>query len=103
MFKPFVRGLLAGGLLVLACMLPAYAWAQQQSAEIDIPAGSLVSGLDALARQTGVQFVYSADQLAGLCTHGAHGNLSTQQALTDLLAGTGYSARRDASGAMVIV
>jgi outer membrane receptor protein involved in Fe transport len=98
MFKPFIRGL-----LVLACLSPAFALAQQQTAEIDIPAGSLVSGLDALARQAGVQFVYSADQLAGLTTHGAHGNLSAQQALTDLLAGTGYSARRDATGAMVIV
>jgi outer membrane receptor protein involved in Fe transport len=98
MFKPFIRGL-----LVLACMLPAFALAQQQSAEIDIPAGNLVSGLDALARQTGAQFVYSADQLAGLTTHGAHGNLSAQQALADLLAGTGYHARRDASGAVVIV
>ena len=98
MFKPFIRGLLA-----LACTLPAFALAQQQTAEIDIPAGSLVSGLDTLARQTGVQFVYSADQLAGLDTHGAHGNLSAQQALADLLAGTGYHARRDASGAVVIV
>lgn len=98
MFKPFIRGL-----LLLACLSPAFALAQQQTAQINIPAGSLVSGLDALARQTGVQFVYSADQLAGLTTHGAHGNLSAQQALTDLLAGTGYSAHRDASGAMVIV
>ena len=103
MFKPFIRGLLAHGLLVLACTSPAYAWAQQQTAEIDIPAGSLVSGLDALARQTGVQFVYSTDQLAGLRTHGTHGKSSAQQALADLLAGTGYSAHRDASGAVVIV
>ena len=103
MFKPSVRGLLARGLLVLACMSPAFALAQQQTAVIDIPAGSLVSGLDALARQTGVQFVYSTDQLAGLHTRGTHGKSSAQQALADLLAGTGYSARRDASGAVVIV
>ncbi len=62
-----------------------------------------MTALDTLARQTGVQFVYSADQLAGLDTRGAHGNLSAQQALADLLAGTGYHARRDASGAVVIV
>jgi len=97
MFKLFARSLLA-----LACALPAWAVAQQ-TAEIDIPAGNLVTGLDTLARQTGVQFVYSADQLAGLDTHGAHGNLSAQQALTALLAGTGYHARQDGSGAMVIV
>lgn len=97
MFKLFARSL-----LVLACALPAWAVAQQ-TAQIDIPAGSLVTALDTLARQTGVQFVYSADQLAGLRTRGAHGNLSAQQALGDLLAGTGYHARRDASGAVVIV
>ena len=98
MFKPFIRGL-----LMLACMLPALAVAQQQTAEIDIPAGNLVAALDTLAHQTGVQFVYSADQLAGLRTRGTHGRSSAQQALADLLAGTGYSARRDASGAVVIV
>ena len=98
MFKPFIRCL-----LVLACMLPALGMAQQQTAEIDIPAGSLVTALDTLARQTGVQFVYSADQLTGLTTRGARGNLSAQEALADLLAGTGYSAHRDASGAVVIV
>ncbi|MGN6191134.1 MAG: secretin and TonB N-terminal domain-containing protein, partial [Rhodanobacteraceae bacterium] len=98
MFKLFARGF-----LMLACALPTWALAQQQTAETDIPAGNLVTALDALARQTGVQFVYSADQLAGLTTRGAHGNLSAQQALTDLLAGTGYHARHDDSGAVVIV
>ena len=97
MFKLFARSFLA-----LACALPAWAVAQQ-TAQIDIPAGNLVTALDTLARQTGVQFVYSADQLAGLDTRGVHGDLSAQQALADLLAGTGYHARRDASGAVVIV
>lgn len=77
MFKLFARSFLA-----LACALPAWAVAQQ-TAQIDIPAGNLVTALDTLARQTGVQFVYSADQLAGLDTRGAHGNLSAQQALAD--------------------
>ncbi|HEX5961998.1 MAG TPA: TonB-dependent receptor [Rhodanobacteraceae bacterium] len=99
MFKPFVRCL-----LIVACLLPILAFAQQRTAsEIDIPPGNLVTALDTLARQTGVQFVYSADQLAGLRTRGAHGTLSAQQALAELLAGTGYMARRDGSGAMVIV
>ena len=98
MFNPFIRRLLA-----LACMLPALALAQPQTTAIDIPAGNLVTALDSLARQTGAQFVYNADQLAGLRTRGAHGNLTAPAALDDLLTGTGYHARRDASGAMVIV
>jgi iron complex outermembrane recepter protein len=100
MSKPFVACLLA-----LACLLPASALAQHDvaTADIDIPAGNLVTALDMLARQTGVQFVYSADQLAGLRTRGSHGKLSARQALADLLAGTGYVAHRDSSGALVIV
>lgn len=94
--------------LSLACLLPALALAQQPTAgsataNIDIPAGSLVTALDTLARQTGVQFVYSADQLAGLRTRGVHGQVDAGTALNTLLEGTGYRAHSDDSGAMVIV
>jgi outer membrane receptor protein involved in Fe transport len=97
-------GMIAGG-AILASISPIPAFAQQRAAaaDIEIPAGSLVAALDALTRQTGMQFVYSADQLAGLRTRGAHGRITAQQALADLLAGTGYHARNDASGAVVIV
>jgi iron complex outermembrane receptor protein len=99
MSKLFIRFALMCGLL-----LPALAFAQTPAAgEIDIPAGSLVAALDQLGHQTGMQFVYDASQLSGAQTRGVHGAQTAQQALTDLLAGTGYSARRDASGAMVIV
>jgi outer membrane receptor protein involved in Fe transport len=96
MFKPFARCVLC-----LALLSPALAFAQ--AAQIDVPAGNLVTALDALAHQTGMQFVYSADQLDGLRTRGAHGQLAPQQALAELLAGTGYHARNDPSGAVVIV
>ncbi|TAN05516.1 MAG: TonB-dependent receptor [Rhodanobacteraceae bacterium] len=90
--------------LGLACALPAYGLAQQPATrEINIPAGSLVAALDALAHQTGAQFVYSTSQLSGLTTKGVHGSLDARAALDKLLAGTGYRAERDASGAMVIV
>ncbi|MDE2225880.1 MAG: secretin and TonB N-terminal domain-containing protein, partial [Xanthomonadaceae bacterium] len=84
-------------------MLPAFALAQQRTAEVNIPAGNLVTALDTLARQTGMQFVYDADQLSGLSTRGVHGSLSAQQALDQLLAGTGYRTRHDDTGAVVIV
>ena len=58
MFKPFARCLLA-----LALLSPSLAFAQ--AAKIDVPAGDLVTALDTLAHQTGMQFVYSADQLDG--------------------------------------
>ncbi|MGO4777654.1 STN domain-containing protein, partial [Lysobacter sp. 2RAB21] len=88
-------------LLSLACS--AALSAQAQGAAVNIPAGDLVTALDALARQSGVQFVYSADQLKGLRTQGVHGSMAPADALDRLLRGSGYAARRDASGAMVIV
>lgn len=99
MFKPIVRHL-----LLAACLLPLLAFAQQPApAEVEIPAGGLVTALATLAHQTGAEFVYNADQLAGVQTRGAHGRITTDQALGELLAGTGYHTRRDATGAAVIV
>ena len=67
-------------LFVLASSLSMLAHAQEATSHIDIPAGSLVDGLDALARQSGAQFLYRADQLQGLSTHGVHGDLTPQAA-----------------------
>ena len=109
MSKPFLHRLLVRACLILGCLvlggtLPLQAFAQQHAdTEFDIPAGNLVTALDSLARQTGIQFVYSADQLAGLHTRGAHGRITAEQALSELLAGTGYHARHDDTGAVVIV
>ncbi len=103
MSRLFIRCLLIGA-LILACLLPATSPAQNKAAgDIDIPAGNLVAALDALARQTGVQFVYDANQLAGVQTRGVHGRFDARNALDKLLDGTGYEARPDASGAVVIV
>ncbi|HET9818784.1 MAG TPA: TonB-dependent receptor [Rhodanobacteraceae bacterium] len=99
MSKPFVRSL-----LLLLWLLPTLALAQSPpTQEIDIPAGNLVTALDALGHQTGMQFVYDATQLAEVRTRGVHGVFTAQQALSGLLAGSGYVAHQDSSGAMVIV
>ncbi|MET0808294.1 MAG: TonB-dependent receptor, partial [Pseudoxanthomonas sp.] len=94
-------------LLSLACSASLAALAGQAqaatSAPINIPAGELVSALDALARQSGAQFVYRADQLQGLRTSGVQGARSPQEAVDRLLQGSPFVAQRDASGAMVIV
>nr|WP_295375220.1 TonB-dependent receptor [Pseudoxanthomonas sp.] len=92
-------------LLSLACSAALSAQAQNSKpAQVNIPAGDLVAALDTLARQSGTQFVYRADQLKGLRTQGVHGNLSADQALDKVLSGSGHVARRDAaSGAVVIV
>ena len=89
-------------LLSLACSAALTAQAQA-STPINIPAGDLVPALDSLARQSGAQFVYRADQLQGLRTSGVKGAKSPQDAVDRLLQGSAFVAQRDASGAMVIV
>ena len=93
--------------IALGCISTSFAWAQEAKASprrIDIPAGDLVSGLDAFAAQSGTQLLYRADQLKGVRTRGVHGNVSPDEALQKLLSGSGYGIRRDAStGAVVIV
>ncbi len=90
-------------LLSLACSTALAAQAQNAATPIDIPAGDLVAALDTLGRQSGTQFVYRADQLRGARTSGAQGNLSSDQALDRLLRGSGFVARKESSGAVLVV
>ncbi len=87
----------------LASFAVLAAGAQAASASIDLPAGELVAALDSLAQQTGVQFVYRADQLKGVHTAGVQNALSADAALDHLLLGSGFGPRRETSGAVVIV
>ena len=90
-------------LLSLACSaaLSAHAQVPVATAPVDIPAGELAAALDAYARQSGVELVYRADQMRGMRTAGVRG-LPPAQALQALLRGSGFSAREDASGAVLI-
>lgn len=92
-------------MFALACALPMLASAQARTtpATVNIPAGDLSTALDTLARESGAQFIYQADQLKGARTRGVSGTLSTDAALRRLLAGSGFTIHRDTSGAMVIV
>lgn len=90
--------------LALACSATMVVSAQSNVAKpIDVPAGDLVSALTALAKQSGVEIIYRADQLKGVHTNGVRGTLSTDDAIVRILEGSGYGMRRDASGAIVIV
>ena len=86
-------------LLSLACSAALTAQAQ---APVDVPAGELAAALEAYARQSGVELVYRADQMHGARTAGTRG-LPPAQALQALLRGSGFSAREDATGAVLIV
>jgi iron complex outermembrane receptor protein len=77
--------------------------AQAQTAQpINIPAGDLKAALDAYAAQTGQQLVYRVDDVRGLRSNGAKGQLTPDNALQILLQGTRLKVKRDGEKAVVI-
>lgn len=90
-------------LLALTCTLPIAAYALAEAPkQVDIPAGELSQALLQLSKQYGADLVYRPEQVHGLRTQGAHGELTTEQAATRLLEGTRLEVRTDPSGAMLI-
>jgi len=63
-----------------------------------VPPGDLTVALESLAKQLNVELVYQTEQLKGLRTQGASGNLSPQEAVTKLLQGTPLRVRTDSTG-----
>ena len=84
-----------GAAWYLAFALPAFAQA------ITIPAQDLRSALDEYIKQSGVQLIYNVDDIAGVTSREVRG-AAPDAALTRMLAGTGISANRDKSGAVII-
>ena len=90
-------------LLSLACTTALAAQAGNASGPINVPPGDLAAALNTLARQSDTQLVYRADELKGRRTAGVQGAASTDQALQQLLHGSGFDARRDqATGAVLV-
>ncbi len=69
--------------------------------QFDIPGGNLNIALNAFGKQTGIQLIYSEVAVNGVHTRGAKGNLSVADALSHILAGTGFSSHREAGGIVV--
>jgi iron complex outermembrane recepter protein len=91
-----VAGILAG------LWMSAHAIADTQ--RIDIPAGSLLTALETLAKQANVDLVYQDAQVQGLRTDGVAGDLSARDAVVKLLEGTPLKIRQDEeSGAILIM
>ena len=70
--------------------------------DFDIPAGDLESALNSYTTQTGVQLLYAATVIKGAHSKGAHGDMSTDAALGEILKGTGFGIRHE-SNAIAIV
>ena len=60
-----------------------------QVSRFDLPAQDAVTGIPAFARQAGVQILVSEAAVRGRDTSGVHGDLSVEDALAELLEGTG--------------
>jgi len=69
---------------------------------VDIAAGDLRQALLQVSEQFGADLVYSPEQVQGIKTRGARGELTTAQAITKLLDGTPLELRTDWSGAILI-
>jgi iron complex outermembrane recepter protein len=84
-----------------ALVASAYASADAPT-KVDIPAGYLVTSLESLARQSGCEFLYTADQLKGVRTAGVSGEYTPEDAIKKLLEGTRLRLTVHESGALVI-
>lgn len=94
------RSLLAA--VACAISLSAYAIADTPPKDVNVPAGELTGALEMLAKQMGTEFIYSAEQLKSVRTHGVHGKYTAEQAVTKLLEGTKLKVKVHESGALLI-
>ena len=69
---------------------------------ISIPADDLVTSLDRIARQMGIELVYNADQLKGIQTQAVSGSFTAREVVLKLLEGTNLTVIEHPNGAMLI-
>ncbi|MBK5007061.1 TonB-dependent receptor [Pseudomonas sp. S32] len=81
------------GLGTIPCLTQAAEAGQtDMSHDLTLPAGSLDTALTALSRATGLNITFAQGDLAGKYTPGLQGRFSNDQALRQLLAGSGLHA-----------
>jgi len=93
---------LAAALATTTCLVAIASPAAAQTREFNIPAGSLRAALDAFARQAGRQVIYRGDQVRSAQSPGVRGAHTADEALDAILAGTGFKAQKDSSGAFAV-
>jgi len=86
------KTVLAGS--VCSAALLSTAWARN----FTIPGGDLESALTAYSSQSGIGLVVSDDEVKGVRTKGATGDMSDDAALARILSGTGFVVHRHPSG-----
>ncbi|MEM9683303.1 MAG: TonB-dependent receptor, partial [Pseudomonadota bacterium] len=76
--------------------------AQAPTRNFDIPAGDLQTALSAFSRQADLQLLYPAELTEGLRTEGLRGIFTAEQALTQLLTGTGLRFKSTGADAVTL-
>ncbi|WP_153786863.1 TonB-dependent receptor [Pseudomonas sp. EMN2] len=84
---------LAGPLLVEAASATLASDVQARQVQLDLPAQPLDQALTAFADQAGLHLLYTTDDVAGLQSPALQGTFGIEQALQQLLAGSGVSYR----------
>ena len=92
----------AASVLALTAGLAAPAVAASTGEIVSLPAASLDASLMLLARQTGQQLLYTPDMVAGRRARAVHGDLTPDEALTQLLAATDLRASRTGPHTLVL-
>ena len=91
-----LKSLLATGACLTALLSTAHA------ADFNVPAGDLKSALDAYVQQTGVSLMYSGPTVKGIRSPGVRGSISSEAALSRILTGTGFIAREEMGGVVIM-
>lgn len=79
--------------------IPTAVWAQTS---FDVPAGNLKDTLNSFGKRAGMELIFRPADVRGLKSPGARGAKTSEQALAQILAGTGLRIERDPSGAIAI-
>jgi iron complex outermembrane receptor protein len=102
----YFAAIIAAAVSIVAIVAPAHAQNQRslvQTQRFQIAPGDLGQALDTYIHQSGRQLIYRVDDVRGVHSPGAQGEMSADDALAALLSGTGFSSRTDPSGAVAIV
>lgn len=91
------------GLLAAALCSALAAHAQTTNSQLDLPAAPLEQSLNALARQTGAQILFSSDLVANKRASTLRGNHTPRQGLEQLLLDSGLRAEERSPGVFVVL
>ncbi len=94
-----IRGIFAA---TLVGSLTSLIMAAANAETFNIPSGTLAAALDAYSAQSGVPVAIATQALGGVRSKGASGDMSPEQALTQILSGTGFAVRRVGNSIAVV-